>query len=157
MDVLALPTESRGRDKQQYTAEGHRLVCGCVPFKFVDEEPQVLVITSKKDKNKWILPKGGWDSDETATEAAIRETFEEAGVLGDLRNHLLLKETYKNTLMHFYPMLVTKEVAQWPEKSIRDRKWVALEDALKLIDRPVLRHAITSFLEYLPEAGDTSS
>lgn len=39
-----------------------------------------LLISSHKKKDKWVFPKGGWETDETESEAAIRECFEEAGV-----------------------------------------------------------------------------
>lgn len=41
---------------------------------------QVLLISSSKHPNEWILPKGGWESDETLIECALREADEEAGV-----------------------------------------------------------------------------
>ena len=34
--------------------------------------------------DQWVLPKGGWEIDETQREAALRETWEEAGVRGDI-------------------------------------------------------------------------
>lgn len=45
-----------------------------------DFEPLLLLITSSKNSNAWILPKGGWELDETAKECALREAEEEAGV-----------------------------------------------------------------------------
>ena len=39
------------------------------------------MVSSHHTKGKWVLPKGGWETDETALEAAKRETFEEAGVI----------------------------------------------------------------------------
>ena len=39
---------------------------------------------SASRKAEWILPKGGWEKDEEMEESAIRECFEEAGVLGIL-------------------------------------------------------------------------
>lgn len=43
-------------------------------------EDRVLVISSSKHPSEWILPKGGWESDETLVECALREAEEEAGV-----------------------------------------------------------------------------
>ena len=43
-----------------------------------------ILFCSSSRKEAWILPKGGWESDETMEESALRETFEEAGVLGTL-------------------------------------------------------------------------
>jgi diphosphoinositol-polyphosphate diphosphatase len=41
-------------------------------------------LVSASRKKEWILPKGGWDNDESKEECAARETFEEGGLLGSL-------------------------------------------------------------------------
>jgi 8-oxo-dGTP pyrophosphatase MutT (NUDIX family) len=62
-----------------------RLVAGCVP---ILADGRIVLIGSRKG-NDWVgLPKGGWELDETLEEAAIRECFEEAGVLGILGPNL---------------------------------------------------------------------
>lgn len=68
-------TPRQGRELQRYEG-GERLVSGAVPF----YEGRVVMISSSR--GTWILPKGGWEQDETAQEAAAREAYEEAGVLG---------------------------------------------------------------------------
>ncbi|KAI0470921.1 hypothetical protein GGR56DRAFT_658218 [Xylariaceae sp. FL0804] len=40
----------------------------------------ILLIQSTRRKG-WILPKGGWESDEECTDAAKREAWEEAGII----------------------------------------------------------------------------
>ena len=42
-------------------------------------------MVSNKRGDSMIFPKGGWETDETAEEAAQRESFEEAGVRGRVR------------------------------------------------------------------------
>lgn len=64
-----------------------RLVAGCIP---ILPKGYILLIgsrttkkTSKSENSKHLgLPKGGWELDERIEEGAIRETYEEAGVLG---------------------------------------------------------------------------
>jgi len=78
--------ESRqGRSHQKWetdleTNQRIRLVTGCVPI--LDDGKIMFVSASRKPE--WILPKGGWELDESMEESAIRETFEEAGILGTL-------------------------------------------------------------------------
>lgn len=62
----------------------YRMVTGCVPI--VDGGKILFVSASRKPE--WILPKGGWEMDEGMEESAIRETFEEAGVLGIIGSRL---------------------------------------------------------------------
>lgn len=45
----------------------------------------VLLITSRNGRG-WVVPKGGWELDETLEAAAARETLEEAGVRGRLED-----------------------------------------------------------------------
>merc|ERR1711900_50593 len=64
--------ESRvGRTKQRYAETGERLVAGVVPLN--SAKTHVLLIQSTR-RAGWVLPKGGWESDESCTEAAQRET-----------------------------------------------------------------------------------
>lgn len=70
----------RGRLNQTWDGDT-RLVAGCLP---VMPDGRVVLIRSVK-RDDWILPKGGWESDETAEEAAVREAYEEAGVSTLLR------------------------------------------------------------------------
>ncbi|KAK3297645.1 NUDIX hydrolase domain-like protein [Chaetomium fimeti] len=82
--------ESRtGRSNQRYNSEGERLVAGMVPL--TQDKTYVMLIQSARRKG-WVLPKGGWETDEECHEAAAREAWEEAGIfvqidydLGDIR------------------------------------------------------------------------
>lgn len=50
-------------------------MAGCVP---IDKQGRrVLLVASSKHDGEWVLPKGGWENDETQEEAAARETWEE--------------------------------------------------------------------------------
>jgi ADP-ribose pyrophosphatase YjhB (NUDIX family) len=57
-----------------------RLVTGCVP---ILRSGKILFISASR-KPAWILPKGGWEQDESMEESAVRECFEEAGCIGTL-------------------------------------------------------------------------
>jgi NUDIX domain len=66
-----------GRDLQRYDGMNRLLACVVVVDK---ARSKVLLISSSKHLNEWILPKGGWEQDETVEECAVREAEEEAGV-----------------------------------------------------------------------------
>jgi ADP-ribose pyrophosphatase YjhB (NUDIX family) len=57
-----------------------RLVTGCVP---ILRSGKILFVSASR-KPAWILPKGGWEQDESMEESAVRECFEEAGCIGTL-------------------------------------------------------------------------
>ncbi|KAE8961121.1 hypothetical protein PF010_g30327, partial [Phytophthora fragariae] len=69
-----------GRDKQRYDGHTRLLVYIVVSRRqrgaAADE---FLLISSSKHPTQWILPKGGWENDESAVECALREADEEAG------------------------------------------------------------------------------
>ena len=83
--VVERTVSRTGREAQRWATDPHtgqliRLTTGCVP---IMRDGRILLCSSSR-KEAWILPKGGWESDETLEESALRETFEEAGVLGTL-------------------------------------------------------------------------
>ena len=91
-DISQSKVSRIGRENQVYSERtGARLVAGCVCLN--NDHTKVLMINSSADRNKWIIPKGGVESDEVVTDAsgepdytktAIRETWEESGCIGDI-------------------------------------------------------------------------
>ena len=160
-----------GRKNQVYSKiTGARLVAGCVCLN--DEGDKVLMISSSASKDKWILPKGGVESDEPNYETtAQRETWEEAGCTGtiikslgvveDMRppkewnlNYKDNEETYESDTIikhpprsefHFYELKVDQLFEEYPECNKRNRKYFLYEDAKKELikaKRPELLEAL---------------
>jgi len=83
--IVSTSDSRQGRDRQRFdtckdTGTTIRLTTGCIP---ITNDGRILFCSSSK-KKEWILPKGGWENDENIEESAVRETYEEAGVLGTL-------------------------------------------------------------------------
>lgn len=81
-----------------------------------------------------LFPKGGWEKDESKTEAALRETLEEAGVRGVVERQLGKWSFKSKTYDTFYdgymfPLLVQEELDLWPEMDFRQRKWMSVLEA----------------------------
>lgn len=75
----------QGRSLQRWlvhspTEELVRQVAGTIP---ITRDGRIILVSASR-KTEWILPKGGWDEDETREQCAARETFEEAGLIGEL-------------------------------------------------------------------------
>ncbi len=56
---------------------------GALPYKIVDGQVVVLLITSR-GRGKWIFPKGRQMEGKTPWESAELEAYEEAGVVGEI-------------------------------------------------------------------------
>ncbi|KAL7270891.1 hypothetical protein RUND412_006391 [Rhizina undulata] len=149
-----------GRVKQRYAPDGSRLVAGVVALS--PDGKRVLVVESTNRNNHWVLPKGGYETDEANPEdAATREAWEEAGITGkitrtlgeicDPRPHMTL-ESAKNSdsriprsLYYFFEFKVEKEETEWPEMHKRRRKWMTYDEAarcFKDMNRPELKEAL---------------
>ncbi|KAK3898489.1 NUDIX hydrolase domain-like protein [Staphylotrichum tortipilum] len=161
--------ESRtGRNNQRYNTKGERLVAGVVPL--TADKTYVMLIQSTRRKG-WVLPKGGWETDEECHEAAAREAWEEAGILvqvdydlGDIHETSPRKKSSSSSssssskgsnkdgkeskekgrsLYRFYEVTVTSEEADWPEREKRERQWFTFAEAKELLkDRPELQTAL---------------
>lgn len=127
------------------------MVAGIVPL--AADRKLVLMIQSTRH-NGWVLPKGGWETDEaTQEEAAKREAWEEAGVivkidrnLGDItekrRPEKFTSEAPKASY-NFFEATVEEEKVEWPEMHKRRRKWMPYSEAKVLLkDRPELLEAL---------------
>jgi hypothetical protein len=84
--MSSLLSSRTGRDLQRWDGNTRLIVC-VVPIS--KNGKHVLLISSSKYSEKWILPKGGWESDESQEECAKRELEEEAGVSFFLKTLLI--------------------------------------------------------------------
>lgn len=111
-------TSRQGRSTQRWLSdalshEPIRLVAGCVP---ILKGGKILLVSASR-KSDWILPKGGWELDEVLEESAVRECFEEAGVLGILGSQLRTisyepRKAKKRRLEHEDQMLKKQKVEE---------------------------------------------
>lgn len=144
--------ESRtGRVNQRYGSKGERLVAGMVPLS--GDHTKVLMIQSA-GPGGWVLPKGGWETDEDDAQlAAVREAWEEAGVIctvnqdlgliPDMRPSTLLTSNAPKASYHFYEATVDRVENQWPEMHKRTRRWATYAEAAScLASRPELLEAL---------------
>ncbi|RLO13211.1 hypothetical protein DYB28_005870 [Aphanomyces astaci] len=132
-----------GRENQRYDGDVRLIVC-IVPL---SPTGQVLLISSSKHKDGWILPKGGWESDESVEACATRELEEEAGVEGSVLRPLGEVDYVsgnsgavgKPSRLLGVSVRVTKEYDEWSECKDRKRQWVDVDTARTLLgSRPEL-------------------
>ena len=57
---------------------------GCIVLRCERGDPEILVVSSRRRRDRWVLPKGKVKNSESASDAALRELREEAGVRGRL-------------------------------------------------------------------------
>lgn len=121
---------------------------GVLPYRYQNDELQILLITSRGRK-RWIIPKGFIESDITPCESAINEAYEEAGIRGEVDETPFGKYSYskwdQRFNVHIYPMHVTEELPDWPEKPCRTRIWVSFDNAIGYIKNSNLLALIRSF------------
>ncbi|GBB99495.1 hypothetical protein RclHR1_03540014 [Rhizophagus clarus] len=134
-----------GRENQVYDKGYIRKVAGCVPIN--KKTGKILLITRRK-REGWVLPKGGWEKDESEEEAALRETYEEAGAIGRIVSsigiwkHHITNRGLPKAEFRFFEMEVEKLEERWPEMNERDRKWFSYDDALKALTKPFMREVV---------------
>ena len=54
---------------------------GVIPFRTIDDELRVMLITSSGGK-RWVIPKGVVERNLSPKESAVQEALEEAGITG---------------------------------------------------------------------------
>ncbi|XP_052180900.1 nudix hydrolase 18, mitochondrial-like [Diospyros lotus] len=155
--MLSLEASRTGRQFQRYD-EGCRQVVGCIPYRYKKgnqyiEDLEVLLISSQKGQS-FFFPKGGWEIDESMEEAASRETQEEAGVIGFVECQLgkwRFQSKSQNTIHegYMFPMRVTKELDSWPEKNVRQRIWMSVDEAREVCAHPWMKKALDEFVRRL--------
>ena len=126
-------------------------MAGVVPLSA--DKTQVLLIQSTRRGGR-VLPKGGWELDETAPDAAFREAWEEAGVIctkfeadlgriDDSRPTSQVTQNAPKAIYQFFECIVEELKPEWPEMHKRGRQWFGYTQAVQaLTARPDLLEAL---------------
>ena len=116
---------------------------------------EVLLITSL-DTRRWVVPKGNLMRGLAHHEAAAEEAWEEAGVRGVTCPTPLGRYRYpkrrrlrpaREMTVALYPLLVTEQAADWPERHQRVTQWFDLNGAAAAVAEPELKNLIAGFRE----------
>ena len=134
---------------------------GCIPLRV---EPggrlSLMLIKSRKHPKWWTFPAGGVDRGERQTDAATRETREEAGLVGRL-GRFVCSVADDKSVTAMYALHVEAELDDWPEASERERGWFDLgapgsptasasfERVRQILSPKILQHRILSACERL--------
>ncbi|XP_062233155.1 nudix hydrolase 21, chloroplastic-like [Phragmites australis] len=164
--MAAVMVARQGRELQRYSdSTGGRVVVGCVPYRVRadDGEVEVLVISSQKKgaAGGVLIPKGGWELDESMDEAARREAMEEAGVVGEIAGPALGRWWYRSRSYDatyegiVLPLRVTAEMERWPEMTARRREWLTAAEAIARCPHRWMREALQRFADPIG-AADTA-
>lgn len=115
----------------------------------------------------WLFPKGGIEDDESAKQAATRETCEEGGVIGNLGPKLgswkFMRSSKQSQKM--WILFVTTEYEsdskQWKERKKRLRAWHTFAEARQVLtcipeetQRPELLDMLASAEQVVSEIGN---
>ena len=136
---------------------------GVIPFAISGDRIAIMFVTSQR-RGRWILPKGNLKPDESHKKGCKREAFEEAGVKGRIMSelpmtHVVTKSSdgeLSQVAVTYYPMLVSKQVDEWPEQAKRERHWALLEDAERVTDREDFQQIIKQFAAIKPLILETA-
>jgi 8-oxo-dGTP pyrophosphatase MutT (NUDIX family) len=109
---------------------------GVIPFKMVNSEIEILLI-STKSRRHWITPKGLIEDGLTPAETAIQEAYEEAGIQGELFNSNVGIYRYQKwggtCEVEIFLLAVTRLLDRWPEDYFRERVWRTIDEARTMV------------------------
>jgi 8-oxo-dGTP pyrophosphatase MutT (NUDIX family) len=119
---------------------------GAIVVRLDGTEPQVLLVTAKRNPRNWIFPKGHIEKGESAEAAALREAQEEAGIVGKLIAPAgVLEYSFlgAKARVEYFLAEFTREAG--PPEDGRSRAWFDLDEALERLNykntRKLLRKA----------------
>lgn len=97
-----------------------------VPYRFVDDELEILLITSRRTGH-WGIPKGNLEADMSPAQSAAKEAYEEGGVIGSVFNEIVGAYDYQKLNRDYHVdvflLQVEETLENWPERISRRRSW----------------------------------
>ena len=149
-----------GKTQKKLYAKPTRQSAAAV-FRGSGDKCELLLVTSR-DTGRWIVPKGWIEDGEDGAEAAIRETWEEAGLIGEALpggpvghyRYIKLRPKRGDTIcdVDVYLLKLVEQRDHWPERDERRRKWFPIATAIGLIGEDGLKEVIRDAFQVLKSA-----
>lgn len=123
-----------------------------------DGSIEVLLVTTR-GTGRWMVPKGWPMVGKSHAAAAAQEAYEEAGVRGSAGPEELGRFDHEKTRLTepalqctvaVFPMRVEQELARWPERGQRSRRWFSIPEAAEAVQSPSLANIIARFAQPIP-------
>jgi NUDIX domain. len=124
-----------------------------LPFRKTANGDVSVLLVSSRETHRPLIPKGWRMKGKSDRKAAAIEAMEEAGVIGTPSRQPIGRYRYWKRLadcfalvdVDVYSLEVTDNLADWPERTERQRQWMSLEDAAIVVDEPGLAFILQSF------------
>ncbi len=120
---------------------------GAIAFRRRGRTFDVLLVTAKRDRMAWIFPKGHIEPGEAAEAAALRETREEAGVVGvavgPAGAPLEFRSKSEDVRVQYFLVEATGETTPEDDRGVR---WVPQADAAAAVTHANARALLESVL-----------
>ena len=106
---------------------------GGVVYRLTDSEPELLLVTARFDRSVWVLPKGHIEQGESSGQTAVREVFEEAGVMVRMVEFLTRSRQMARGRAQQIDYYLLEMVSQGPPGEDRRIAWLARDAAIRRI------------------------
>lgn len=134
---------------------------GAIPFRWEQGRLQICLITTRRNRRKWIIPKGAIERGDTPHQTALKEAQEEAGLLGRLIPEPLGQYQYKKLgrwlSVQVYALEVQESQEYWDEVNRRRRRWFEADEALEMVSRKKLKPIVLAALARILESPSSQA
>ena len=145
------PLRIPAAEKQELRAQ-----FGALCYRIRKDKVQILLVTGRRS-GRWIIPKGWPINGETPAASAMKEAWEEAGVLGKQAGDCLGvfahyradPEIKHPNLVAVFPVVVKSVTKEFPEAGERRRKWFSVKKAAAQVHNSELAQLIEAFGRHL--------
>ncbi|MGH1394002.1 MAG: NUDIX hydrolase [Trichormus sp.] len=129
---------------------------GVIPYRVRNGRVEILLVTTR-DRQRWVMPKGGIVKGMTPPSSAAKEAWEEAGVIGRVEANKLGSYKYrkggKTYQVKMYLLPVDVVSSNYPEASTRYRRWLDVKQAMKLIKKASLKRLLKGIIQAKSRTG----
>ena len=115
---------------------------GVLPMRQTPEGGTEVLLVTSRETRRWVIPKGWPMKGRKPYEAAAREAYEEAGVVGCVGKRPLGFYLYEKRLKNreavlcqvkVFPLDVRKQLKKFPERGQRDARWFSPSEAAEMV------------------------